>query len=201
MRRLLSLAAISAALLSASPAAYAQTSGSVTGFGGFTVSTSMQPLFGGNVAFGLTPNIQVVGEVGHINDVLPSIVDRLVALTPEGLRVSALYGDAGVRFLTDSRARVAGYLDASAGFAHLSTRVSGSATVDPYVNAALGFFDRTSPMLGVGGGVLLGMGPAVVDLGYRYKRILNTNPVDQVLMLGSNVISVNQVRVGVGVRF
>ena len=92
-------------------------------------------------------------------------------------------------------------LDASAGFAHLSTRVSGAPTVDPYVNTVLGFFDRTSPMLGVGGGVLFGMGPAVVDLGYRYKRILNTNPVDQVLTLGNNVIGVNQVRVGVGVRF
>jgi opacity protein-like surface antigen len=45
------------------------------------------------------------------------------------------------------------------------------------------------------------MGPAVVDLGYHYKRILNNNPIDQVLTLGSGSINVNEVRVGVGVRF
>ncbi len=204
MRRMLSLAAIAAVLIifAGSSAASAQTSGAVTGFGGLTVNgSSMQPIFGGNVAYGLTPNIQVVGEVARISDVLPSLVDRLIALTPADLRVSAFYGEGGVRFLTDSRARAAGYVQATAGFARLSTRVSGIPSADPYVNAALGFFDRTSPMLGVGGGVLLGMGPAVLDLGYRYNRILNNNPVDQVLMLGNNAISVNQVRIGVGIRF
>jgi hypothetical protein len=143
----------------------------------------------------------VTGEVGYINNVLPSLVDRLIALTPADLRVSTFYGEGGIRFLTDSRRTVAGYVDASAGFARLSTRFSSSSSADPYVNALLGFFDRTSPMLGVGGGVLVGMGPAVLDLGYRYKRIINNNPIDQVLLLGNNAISINEVRVGIGVRF
>lgn len=210
MRRTLTIVLITLALASVgSGVALAQTTTTVTAFGGLTLGgsstltgSSMQPVFGGNVAFGLTPNIQITAEGGYINDLLPSLVDRLVsALTPVDLRVRAIYGQGGVRLLTDSRAKAAGYLDASAGFARLSTRFSGVSSADPFVNAALSFFDRTSPMLGVGGGVLLGMGPAVVDLGYRYKRILNNNPIDQVLTLGSGSINVNEVRVGVGVRF
>ena len=210
MRRVLSIAAITLALVSlGSGVALAQATTSVTGFGGLTLNgsstltgSSMQPIFGGNVAFGLTPNIQITAEGGYINDLMPSLVDRLVAaLLPVDLRVRAFYGEGGIRLITDSRARAAGYLDASAGFARLSTRFSGISSADPFVNAALGFFDRTSPMLGVGGGVLVGMGPAVLDLGYRYKRILNSGPIDQVLTLGSGAINVNQVRVGIGVRF
>jgi hypothetical protein len=45
------------------------------------------------------------------------------------------------------------------------------------------------------------MGAAVVDVGYRYKRILDNDPVDRALMLGANAVVVNQARVGIGVRF
>jgi opacity protein-like surface antigen len=175
--------------------------GSVVGFGGLTLNgTTSQSLFGGNVTANLTRNIQVVAEAGRINDVMPATVDRLLALTPVDLRVAALYGEGGVRFVASPRSRVTPYLEATAGFARLSTRFSGVRQADPYVNAALGFFDRTSPMLGAGAGFLFGAGPVVLDVGYRYKRVLGNGTLDSVL-LGSDTIEVNQVRVGVGVRF
>lgn len=201
MRFIHTTAAIALALLSFVPGTARAQGGAVTGFGGLTINgVSSQPLFGGNVAFGLTRNIQVVGEVGRISDMLPSLVDRAIALTPADVRLSALYGEGGVRFITDSRARAAAYAETTAGFARLSTRVSGAGSADPFLNAGLTFLDRTSPMLGLGGGVLLSAGPAVVDLGYRYKRIMDENAIDRALMLG-RTLSVNQVRVGVGVRF
>jgi hypothetical protein len=41
----------------------------------------------------------------------------------------------------------------------------------------------------------------VVDVGYRYKRILANGAVSSVYSLGNDGFDVNQVRVGVGVRF
>ncbi len=203
MRRIVPRAALAvAAMCLAAVPALAQTGNSVTGFGGLTVNASPQSLFGGEVGIGLTRNIQIVGEVGRVSNVLPSLVNRLVALTPVSLSVSSFYGEGGVRFLTDSpHAPFVAYAEATAGFARLSTRFQGISSVDPYVNTALTFLDRTSPMLGVGGGVIVGLGRAQLDLGYRYKRIINNDRVDQVLMLGNSNISINQVRVGVGVRF
>jgi hypothetical protein len=186
----------------ASAPAWAQPSrGSVGGFGGLTINgATSQSSFGGSVGVDLMPNIQVVGEVGRISDVLPSTIDRLIALTPVDLRVSAFYGEGGVRFLTGARAPVRGYVETTAGFARLSTRFSGIEGADSYVNAGLAFFDRTSPMLGVGGGVIMQFGSVLVDAGYRYKRILGSGTLDRVLTGGDN-INVNQVRVGVGFRF
>jgi opacity protein-like surface antigen len=143
------------------------------------------------------PNIQVVGEVGRISDVLPSTINRHCADAGRSPGIGVLRRG-GVRFLTGARAR-RGYVETTAGFARLSTRLSGIEGADP-VNAGLAFFDRTSPMLGVGGGVMLQFGSVLVDAGYRYKRILGNGTVDRVLT-GSGNINVNQVRVGVGFRF
>lgn len=68
------------------------------------------------------------------------------------------------------------------------------------MNAGLAFFDRTSPMLGVGGGVQLLLGRAVLDVGYRYKRIVGNSTLDAILAGGDN-INMSQMRVGVGYRF
>jgi hypothetical protein len=175
---------------------------SVGGFGGLTLNGSnSQSLFGGNVAFLLTPNIQVVGEAGYINDLMPWTLDRLIALTPADVRLSALYGEGGVRFLGGSgRAAVRPYVEATAGMARLSTRVSGLGRTSPWTNAALGFLDRTSPLLGVGTGVVVGGGPIQLDIGYRYKRVMSDGALDR-LFTGGDGISMNQVRVGLGIRF
>ena len=78
----------------------------------------------------------------------------------------------------------------------LPGRVSRAGTIS---DAALTFFDRTDPLLGVGGGVIVQGGPLLLDLGYRYKKILASHSVQGVLTGGD--FSVNQVRIGFGLRF
>jgi hypothetical protein len=70
---------------------------------------------------------------------------------------------------------------------------------DAIVDAGLAFLNRTEPLLGVGGGVLIESGPFSLDAGYRYKKIMATG-VAAALNVG-NAYQVNEVRVGFGVRF
>jgi opacity protein-like surface antigen len=83
--------------------------------------------------------------------------------------------------------------------ARLTTGFDGAGSADPFINSALGFFGRTEPMLGAGGGVMVQGGPVFLDLGYRYKKILAGQSLQSLLTGGD--VSVNQVRLGVGVRF
>ena len=179
---------------------------SVQGFGGFTFGTSsvigsrsLSPTFGGAVTADLTPNIQVVGEVGRMSDIKAPLLD-LLDFTPVDLRVSAWYGEGGVRFIASPHSAVRPYAEATAGFARLSTGLSGfGGRTDAVINAGLAFLNRTEPLLGVGGGVLLQGGPLALDLGYRYKKIIATG-VASALNAG-NGYQVNEVRIGLGVRF
>ena len=205
MRKVFILCA--AAALSAFPAAaYAQSGNSqVTGFGGLTfgtssfVGTSTASTFGGSVAVGLLPNLQLVGEAGRLSDIKPPILD-LLDFTPVNLRVSAWYGEGGVRFIASPRSAVRPYAEATAGFARLSTGLSGfSGRTDAIIDTGLAFLNRTEPMLGAGGGVLVQGGPLTLDLGYRYKKIM-ANGVASALNAG-NAYQVNQIRIGLGVRF
>jgi opacity protein-like surface antigen len=177
----------------------------VQGFGGMTFGTSTfgnttAPTFGGRVGIGLTPNLQAIAEGGRMSDIKPPLYD-LLGFTPIGLRVSAWYGEAGVRFITSPRSVVRPYAEATAGFAKLNTDLSGiDGRVYDIVETGLNLFNRTEPLLGAGGGVLVQSGPLSLDLGYRYKKILASNSVASVLNAG-NAYSVNQVRIGIGVRF
>ena len=47
--------------------------------------------FGINLAKDLTPQIQAIGEFGHVSDVLPPLTASIVAFTPLDLRVSASF--------------------------------------------------------------------------------------------------------------
>lgn len=176
---------------------------SVGGFGSFslTEASASRAGFGGSVAFDLTPNIQAIGEVGRIGDVLPPTTARLLAVTPFDLHVSAFYGEGGVRVLTSPGSAVTPYAEATAGMARLRTGFSGSGSkVDAIVGSALKFFDRTEPIAGIGGGVLLRGGPVLLDLGYRYKQVFAGSSLASLLSGGTDLRS-HQVRVGVGVRF
>jgi opacity protein-like surface antigen len=202
IRKFMLAAAVFALLPSA---ANAQGRSDVQGFGGLTVGTSafgsaVSPTFGGRVNVGLTPNIQVIGEAGRLADIKSPLLD-LIDFTGVGVRVSALYGEAGVRFIASPRSAVRPYGEATAGFARLNASVSGlSGRTDAIVDTALGLINSTRPMLGVGTGVLLQAGPMSVDLGYRYKKISPGNTVAALLNAGKDY-QVNQVRIGVGFRF
>jgi hypothetical protein len=178
---------------------------SVQGYGGVTFGTSdfaglsAASSFGAGVSTGLTPNIQIIGEGGRLSDIKPPLFE-LLDLTPVNLRVSAWYAQGGVRLIASPHLTVRPYSEATAGIARLHTGLSGltgvSATI---VDGALGFLNRTEPMLGLGAGVVFGAGPVAIDFGYRYKRIMASG-VQSVLNAG-DAYQVNEARVGVGVRF
>lgn len=217
MRRNLGTAAVSALVLLLASTAGAQSLGDsgqygsgrtsdgtaqVQGFGGMTFGdTTPASTFGGSVAIPLTSNIQILAEGGRLSDLKPELLDTILGFTPVDLHLSAWYGEAGVRFLVPSRSAVTPYAEATAGFARLNPGLDGiGGTTGVLVDAALEFLDRTEPMLGVGGGIVVQGGPVVLDLGYRYKKIMAEGAV-QSLLGGADALDVNQVRIGVGMRF
>ncbi len=190
---------IAAALVLAFAAEARAQHGQIQGFGGMTMrGLSPSTTMGGSLAVGLTDHIQIVAEGGRIADLTTAPLADLIALTPFAARVSAYYGEAGVR-VTGSRHRaVRPYGEVTAGFARLHTGVGGF-NGSGIVNSALGFLDSTRPMLGLGTGVMLQGGPFVVDLGYRYHQIRAGNIVQSVLTGGS--LDSQEVRLGLGFRF
>ena len=188
-------------------AAHAQSANrSIQGFGGITFgtssvvgTTSSASTFGGTFAAGLTPNIQVIGEAGRLSDIKPPLFS-LLDFTPVDMRLSAWYGEGGVRFIASPHSAVRPYGEATAGMARLRTGLSGFGTrADAIVDTGLAFLNRTEPMLGAGGGVVFQGGPLAVDVGYRYKKIIATGVASA--LNGGNPYQVNEVRIGVGVRF
>ena len=178
---------------------------SVQGFGGVTfgtssvLGTSTASTFGGSIAAGLSPNLQIVGEVGRLSDIKPPLLE-LLDFTPFDLRVSAWYGEAGVRFIASPHSAVRPYAEATAGMARLSTGLSGfGGRTDAVIDAGLSFLNRTEPLLGVGGGVVLQGGPVALDIGYRYKKIMATGVASA--LNARNDYQVNQVRIGLGFSF
>jgi hypothetical protein len=176
------------------------------GFGGMSVNSlnsvaSFRPDFGINVARELTPNVQAIGEFGFLSDMLPSRTSSLISLTPYDFRVSAYYGEGGVRMLTGSGGGVNPYVEATAGIARLHPALSGvGSRWDPLAAAALNFLNTTEPILGFGGGLMLSGGPVVADLGYRYKKVVGSDAFADLLAAGGT-LGAHQVRFGVGVRF
>ena len=171
------------------------------GFGGLTFGdVTNSSTFGGGVAVPLSDNLQIIAAGGRMTDVMPSLVDTVLDFTPIDVRVSAWYGEAGLRFITSSGRGVRPYVETTAGFARLRPGFTGAPSrANAIVNTALNFLDRTEPMLGAGGGVVVQGGPVFLDLGYRYKKILAGDSLSGFLTGGD--FSVNEARIGVGVRF
>jgi hypothetical protein len=175
----------------------------VQGFGGLrlTSAPTITPTVGGTVGIGLTPHIQVVGEAGHIHDVLPSLVETVLTVSPVSVRRSAFYGEGGVRLSTGPVGHLGAYGETLFGVARLNTTVSGigSARTDAIANLALRFVNTTSRVGSVGTGIILQGGPVVAAIGYRYTRFLSDNALDTLLMAGNS--DVNEARVSFGFRF
>lgn len=196
-----------AALVCVLPAAAAAQSGnsSVQAFGGLTfggsdfVDSATGTNLGAAVHVGVTPNIQIIGEGGRMSDISSGLYD-LLDFTPVDLGISAWYAQGGIRLIASPRATIRPYGEATAGVARLRTDVSGLNGISGNVlDTALNFLDRTEPMFGLGAGVVMGAGSVAVDVGYRYKHI-RTSGLPSVLNAG-NTFGVNEVRLGIGVRF
>jgi hypothetical protein len=160
--------------------------------------------FGGRVSFEFVPGVEAIGEFGRLGNVLPEVVALPLSFAPVDLRVSAFYGEGGLRLLAAPRSAVSPYVEGTAGVAHLRFGISGfGSRTDVLTRAALNalnLIDTRDPMLGAGGGILMRAGPVHVDLGYRYKRILSDSLVSSILSVGQE-LQTHQVRFGVGVRF
>jgi len=68
------------------------------------------------------------------------------------------------------------------------------------LNTVLGIINSNRRMVGVGGGVQFGHKEVAVDVGYRYKEISTGNTAASFLNL-NKPYNLNQVRLGIGVRF
>ena len=200
MRKFAIAAAIAAAIFTPS-SARAQEHAQLGAFGGLTFGdTTSATTFGGSLGAPLGSHLQIVAEGGRLDDLMPSTIGMLLDLTPVDVRLAAWYGEAGVRFRASPYSAVTPYAEATAGFARLGSRFSGTGRADPFVNTALRFFDRTEPLLGLGGGFIVRGGPLMLDVGYRYKKIVASDSL-QAMLAGGNGINVSQARIGVGIRF
>ena len=99
----------------------------VQGFGGLRLASApeLTPTAGATLGVGLTQHIQVIGEVGHIHDVMPSTIETLLSVSPVSVRRSALYGEGGVRLTSGPVGHVGVYGETLYGVARLNTAVSG----------------------------------------------------------------------------
>jgi hypothetical protein len=182
-----------------------KTKAAIQGFGGITfgsssiVGTSASSTFGGRVTAGLTPNIDAIGEAGRMSDIKPPLLD-LLDFASVDLQVRAWYAEGGVRLIASPQTAVRPYAEATAGFAKLSTSVSGlDGRLGTAIDEGLEYLNRTEPLLGAGGGIVVEGGPINVDVGYRYKKILASGVASA--LNGGSAYQVNEVRVGLGFRF
>jgi opacity protein-like surface antigen len=202
MRKVLVPAVTLCGLLVFSQSALAQSGGQITGFGGSTFgTTTTAPTFGGGVAIPLGDNAQIVGEFGRLTDIKSDVLGGLLDFDALDLDMSAWYAEGGLRFTGSRHSAVRPYVEATAGVARLKPSLGLDGFLGSIADTGLSFLSRTEPMVGAGGGVLVQGGPVVVDLGYRYKRILASDALSSAFSLDNNGFDVNQVRVGVGIRF
>jgi hypothetical protein len=182
---------------------------SLDGFGAYSMNRvpalggeSTVPLdFGGRVSFEMIRGVEAIGEFGKIGNVMPATISIPLQFAPIGVRVSAFYGEGGLRLVAAPGSAVSPYVEGTAGVAHMRLSINGlGPTADAIARAALNFVDTRDPMFGGGGGLLLKGGPIHVDLGYRYKRIMANSALTSVLSLGQDM-QTHQIRVGMGVRF
>jgi opacity protein-like surface antigen len=183
----------------ASPVSAQGTSGSnvfVGGLGGLTFgSTATSSAIGGQVGVRIMPNVFVIGEIGRIQDVLPSeaadFIDEVVeGLEESGIPVSlsftapAVYGFGGIRWM-QAGSRFSPFVEGGAGFAHIKADVSGSVggiDVTDFIEDEFGDLDELTTnefLIAFGGGVNISLTPKVsVDAGYRFTRIFTeSDPV------------------------
>jgi hypothetical protein len=175
----------------------------VEGVGGIRLTSApgLEGSFGAMVGGSLSPNLEAVGEFGWMSDVMPSIIDTPLALTYPDFQLSALYGVGGVRLVTSPVGHVRVYGETVAGVARLSStlRGIGSPITDAIVNTGLSFLNTTEPLAAAGAGVIFQGGPLVANVGYRFTRVFAGDAFAG-LLTGGN-LDINEIRLGIGVRF
>ena len=196
-------AVITVLLLSLPSAVVAQTrGGQFEGFGGMTFgNTASASTFGAGVAVPIGDYVQVLGEAGRLSDVKSSLLDAALDFSPVDVRMSAWYAEGGLRLMGSRHSVVRPYAEATAGVARLTPGVDNGGRLGAIANAGLSFLSETEPLVGAGAGVIIQGGPVLLDLGYRYKKILTGNGLASAFALDGDGLDVSHVRVGIGIRF
>jgi len=161
----------------------------VGGLGGVTFGTATSSILGGQVGVRIAPSIFVIGEIGRMQNVLPSeIADRIpeaealveaeFGVTADfDVKAPAFYGFGGVRW-AQARRRIAPFAEGGAGFGHITADITAiidgidvSHLIDDEV-PEVGDLSTTEFLLAFGGGVNIGLSSRVsADAGYRFMRI------------------------------
>ena len=193
-------------VVNAPATATAQERASLEGFGGFSINglpsaASPLPSLGGTVTFTVIPGIDIVGEAGRLGNVLPTMSSAALSAAQTDLRASALYGEAGARFVIAPASVVTPYAEATAGVARLQLRTDqlGSMT-NAAISLAVNLVEGATPTLGAGGGILLRGGPMIFDIGYRYKQLF-ANDLTRLALGFGQPLHTHEARFGIGVRF
>lgn len=171
-------------LFAASAQAQPAQKGEVYGLGGMTFGTETSTVFGGGARFNVTPTIQVFGEAGRMQNVLPKSIQDAIDLYTSlylygsdvelDLRVPAVYGMGGVRFVVPTKGKVRPFVEGGVGIASLSykldAKVDGISLSD--IEDELELESETELMFAFGGGVTADLNKNLgVDAGYRFVRI------------------------------
>ena len=185
--------------------ANAQERGYVQGVGGLTFQSEVSGLFGGEFGVNVHPNIQIYGQAGRMLNILPKSVQDDLDDAGQALRIltgdrwefdgkaPATYFGGGLKFLIPTNAAVRPYAVAGVGVASVKGSIKEidlGEILDDLVDE--GFVDEddvrgTEFAVELGGGVVVPVGRAQVDLGYRFMRIGEAN--------------VSRVVGGLGIRF
>jgi len=161
--------------------------------------TRMGATFSGTGGYAWSSHhIQLAGEIGHLDNVLPLAVQhnlQSAALTLGGTpeiggpvtfsaALPATYGLGMVRVTGSTRHVIIPFVEGGAGAAHVSSNVTAEASgVDEsglLLESVTLPAAETKPLLAVGGGVsFMVKKRAAVDVGYRFGRILAADsPLD-----------------------
>jgi hypothetical protein len=187
------LALAFALLACASSPSAAQDRGYVGGQVGVTFQSETAVFFGGEVGVNVAPAVQVYGVFGRMQDVLPSdlqdAIDAFAGDVTVDASIPAFFGLGGVRVIAPSGA-IRPYALGGIGFARLNAKVEvlGLDITDALFDD--GELSSTELMFEVGGGVMIPLGAAYIDAGYRFGRIATEESID-----------VSRVYGGLGVRF
>lgn len=178
----------------AAPAlAQSRSPGFVRGFGGVSFVTETGGVIGVTLGARLTGTLDVIGDVGHLTNMLPDTIQRdLDAAAREmgafygapltiDLEAPGVYGLGGLRASWTTVHGMKLFIEGGAGVARgtsdLTARAAG-ADVSREITAALQLkHSVTEPLVMAGGGVGIPLsGRLTLDLGYRFMRIFTDDP-------------------------
>lgn len=179
------------------PAA-AQDRGSVRAMVGATMVTESGVTFGAAAGFKMNPNLQIFGEFGRMQNVLPSSVLEEVEIEAAQVAnarngkasstasATANYGLLGVRRNLRKVGDAQVFVEIGAGAARvessLEASIRGSETLQGDISNLVSVpFTESSPqtkaLATIGGGFTLDITQKLgVEMGYRYVRIFTDNP-------------------------